>query len=250
MSPLTEEARQARPQQAAERAPAEQHRRAVRSYVLRAGRLTAGQKRALEDLWPRYGIAAEAGTGTLDFASLFGNRNPVILEIGFGNGDATWCMARSNPAQNYLGAEVHRPGVGHLLMKLEQEGITNVRVACADAAELLRERIADESLAGVLIFFPDPWPKKRQHKRRIVQQSLVGLLARRLCPGGMLHLATDWKPYAEQMLEVIGADRRFRNVAGAGRFAERPAWRPETRFEQRGVRLGHQVHDLLFERVA
>ena len=222
--------------------------RTVRSFVLRAGRLTAGQQRALEALWPRYGIAADGGK--LDFARLFGNDQPVILEIGFGNGDATWRMAQAHPEQNYIGVEVHRPGVGHLLLALEREAIGNVRVACMDATDLLRDRIADAALAGVLMFFPDPWPKKRHHKRRIVQPVFVELVARRLRPGGVLHLATDWAPYAEQMLAVVGGDARFVNMAGAGRYAPRPEWRPQTRFEQRGEQLGHDVYDLVFERQA
>ncbi len=222
--------------------------RPVRSFVLRAGRLTEGQKRALDDLWPRYGVSPQPGK--LDFRKLFGNEQPVILEIGFGNGDATWQMAAAHPEENFLGVEVHRPGVGHLLLKLEEHGVDNVRVACEDAVELLRDRIPPASLRGVRIYFPDPWPKKRHHKRRIVQRPFVSLLASRLEPGGLLHLATDWLPYAEQMLEVLEAAETFDNAAGPGQFAERPGWRPVTRFEKRGRRLGHGVYDLLFRRNA
>jgi tRNA (guanine-N7-)-methyltransferase len=231
---------------ASETLPAAEGRRSVRSFVLRGSRLTVGQKRALDELWPRFGVDREHGQ--LDFEDLFGNRHPVIMEIGFGNGDATWRMALAYPEENYLGVEVHRPGIGHLLLKLEEHGIGNVRVNCEDAVELLRERIPDAALAGIRIFFPDPWPKQRHHKRRLLQPPFVDLLARRLRAGGQLHLATDWKPYAEHMLEVIGGDRRFENVAGAGRFAARPEWRPQTRFERRGQRLGHAVYDLLYQR--
>ncbi|MEJ8567071.1 tRNA (guanosine(46)-N7)-methyltransferase TrmB [Elongatibacter sediminis] len=224
----------------------EDHHRPVRSYVLRGGRLTVAQQRALDELWPRHGVAGDSGV--LDFGQVFGNDRPVILEIGFGNGDATWQMAAANPEQNFLGVEVHRPGVGHLLLKLEENGLENVRVACEDAVELLEHRIPPASLHGVRIYFPDPWPKKRHHKRRIVQPPFIDLLARRMRAGGLLHLATDWVPYAEHMMEIIGADERFENVAGPGEYAERPEWRPRTRFESRGRRLGHEVRDLLFRR--
>jgi tRNA (guanine-N7-)-methyltransferase len=222
--------------------------RKVRSYVLRGGRLTDGQKRALDRLWPVHGIPA--GESTLDFSKLFGNEHPVILEIGFGNGDATWQMARDHPEENFLGVEVHQPGVGHLLIKLEQHGISNVRVACEDAVELLRSRIADASLAGVRIYFPDPWPKKRHHKRRIIQAEFVELLAKKTGQGGILHLATDWEPYAEFMLEVMGETRWFENVSGPGGYCPRPAWRPATKYEKRGEKLGHRVFDLVFRRVS
>ena len=165
--------------------------RPVRSFVLRAGRLTEGQKRALDELWPLYGI--DEGKYQLDLEILFGNDQPVIMEIGFGNGDATWQMALAHPEENYLGVEVHRPGVGHLLLKLEENGIGNVRIACEDAVELIRQRIPRGSLAGVRIYFPDPWPKKRHHKRRIIQAPFIGLLAEKMQAGGILHMATDWE---------------------------------------------------------
>ena len=210
---------------AAETNPAEaRDRRHVRSFVLRAGRLTEGQKRALEELWPVHGLPER--DGPLDLAGLFGNRHPVIMEIGFGNGDATWQMATAHPEENYLAVEVHKPGVGHLLLKLEEHAIRNVRIACEDAVELLRERIRAESLAGVRIYFPDPWPKKRHHKRRIIQTDFVGLLAEKMQPGGILHLATDWEPYTEHMLEVMRNSQDFENLSPTGRFVPRPAWRP------------------------
>jgi tRNA (guanine-N7-)-methyltransferase len=221
-------------------------RRPVRSFVLRGGRLTEGQKRALDEFWPRFGI--EKGESLLDFKILFGNDAPVIMEIGFGNGDATWQMAQAHPAENYLGVEVHQPGVGHLLLNMKQHGIANIRIANEDAVEFLRERVALESLDGVRIYFPDPWPKKRHHKRRLIQSSLIELLASRMRPGAVLHLATDWEPYAEHMLEVMRASGGFENLSPSGDFCDQPEWRPETKYERRGERLGHQVRDLLFRK--
>jgi len=224
-----------------------QGRRPVRSFVLRGGRLTEGQKRALDEFWPRFGI--EKGESLLDFKSLFGSDAPVIMEIGFGNGDATWQMARDHPAENYLGVEVHLPGVGHLLLKMKQHGITNIRIANDDAVEFLRRRVPEESLDGVRIYFPDPWPKKRHHKRRLIQSSLIELLASRMCPGALLHLATDWEPYAEHILEVMRSSDGFVNLSPSGDYCDQPEWRPETKYERRGERLGHQVRDLLFRRI-
>jgi len=223
-------------------------RRQVRSYVLRGGRLTEGQKRALTEIWPHFGI--EDGDDVLDLGELFGNGAPVIMEIGFGNGETTWQMARAHPGENYLGVEVHQPGVGHLLLAIEKHGITNIRIACADATEFLRKRIPEESLAGVRIYFPDPWPKKRHHKRRIIQPSFVRLLASRMRSGAILHLATDWEPYAEHMLEVLDSVDGFEILPTNGDCHDKPDWRPETKYEKRGERLGHKVKDLLFRRMA
>jgi tRNA (guanine-N7-)-methyltransferase len=222
-------------------------RRPVRSFVLRGGRLTDGQQRALHELWPRWGI--EPGSGMLNFSAIFGNDKPVILEIGFGNGDATWRMAEAEPQHNFLAVEVHRPGVGRLLLKLEERGIGNVRVVCADAVEVLRERVPPESLGGVRIYFPDPWPKKRHHKRRILQPAFVDLLAASMRSGAILHLATDWAPYAGHMLEVLHGSDRFANLSPAGGSCPRPDWRPVTKYERRGERLGHPVSDLVFRRL-
>jgi len=216
----------------------------VRSYVLRGGRLTAGQERALRELWPRFGI--ENDDGLLDLDQLFGSNAPVILEIGFGNGEATWQMASAHPEENYIAVEVHQPGVGHLLIKIEEHGIENIRIACADATEFLRNRVPEESLGGVRIYFPDPWPKKRHHKRRIIQPSFVRALASRMRLGAILHLATDWEPYAEHMLEVIGGVEGLTNLSASDGFSDKPEWRPETKYEKRGERLGHTVKDLLF----
>jgi tRNA (guanine-N7-)-methyltransferase len=220
--------------------------RPIRSYVLREGRLTAGQERAFAALWPRFGVEY---TGIpLDLPALFGNDRPVWLEIGFGNGDALATLAERHPDRNYLGIEVHRPGVGHLLLRLEAHALANVRLLRHDAVEVLRSALPPASLAGVYLFFPDPWHKRRHHKRRIVQPELVDLLARVIRPGGLFHAATDWEDYAQQMHAVIEASPAFENVAGPGRFAPRPDERPLTRFEQRGQSLGHGVWDLLFRR--
>lgn len=235
-----------RPLEDLEAAPGKGRRRTVRSYVLRAGRVTEGQKRALEELWPVYGV--EPGSSVLDFTALFGNDHPVIMEIGFGNGEATWQMAKAQPRENYLGVEVHRPGVGRLLLKIERHGLKNIRIACEDAVELLRTRVPGASLDGIRIYFPDPWPKKRHHKRRMIQPPFLSLLASRMKPGGVLHLATDWEAYAEHMLEVMEAASEFENLSPGGGFSPKPDWRPPTKYEQRGKRLGHRVSDLVYRR--
>ncbi len=222
--------------------------RKIRSYVLREGRLTPGQERAFETLWPEFGIDFTPGQ-PLDLATIFGNSNPIILEIGFGNGASLAEMASNNPGQNYLGIEVHSPGVGRLLLDIEERGLKNLRVMRHDAVEVLERGIAPGSLEGVYLFFPDPWHKKKHHKRRILKPSLVKLLAQRIKPGGVFHAATDWEHYAEQMMEVLSAEADlFANTAGADSFSPRPDYRPVTKFEQRGERLGHGVWDLIFRR--
>ncbi len=218
----------------------------MRSFVLRQGRLTDAQKRALDELLPRYGVAP--GTGPIDFAALFGRNSEVILEIGFGNGASLRQMAQNEPQRDFIGVEVHPPGIGHLLLALEEHAIENVRIAASDAVPFLQERIAAASLAAVRIYFPDPWPKKRHHKRRLIQPPFVRLLARCIRPGGVLHLATDWQPYADHMLEVLGASPDFTNLSVQGDYCMRPDWRPETKYERRAGRLGHKIRDLLFER--
>jgi tRNA (guanine-N7-)-methyltransferase len=222
----------------------EQRHRQVRSFVRREGRLTPSQQKALETLWPRYGITPAQAA---DLPAVFGSTAPVTLEIGFGDGTALAAMAAAAPDQNFLGIEVHRPGVGRLLRTLDKQGIDNVRVCREDAVEVLGGQIADASLARILLFFPDPWPKKKHHKRRILQPGFVALAARKLTPGGLFHMATDWAPYAEQMRETMEASDDFVNVAGPGRYAPRPAYRPLTKFEQRGRRLGHAVFDLIYK---
>lgn len=223
--------------------------RPVRSFVLRQGRMTAAQERAWDALWPRYGIDWQAGT-LLDLPGLFGNPSPVVLEIGFGNGDSLAEMAAAQPALNWLGVEVHGPGVGHLLLEVERRGLANLRVIRHDAVELLAQGLGAGVLERVQLYFPDPWPKTRHHKRRILSPAFVMLLGRVIRPGGTFHAATDWAPYAEQMLQVLEAPGSpFVNTAGPGRYAERSIQRPQTRFERRGERLGHAVRDLVFRRV-
>lgn len=224
----------------------EKTHRAIRSFVLRKGRMTVAQQRALENLWPDYGI--KPADSILDFKQLFDRGGEVIIEIGFGNGESTWQMAQQEADKNFLAIEVHKPGVGHLLLALEDHALNNVRIACADAVPFLQHRIAPGSVNGIRIFFPDPWPKKRHHKRRIIQAKFVDALAQCLAHGGILHLATDWQPYAEYMLEVMQASPDFSNLSTSGDYCERPAWRAHTKYERRGERLGHQVYDLLFER--
>jgi tRNA (guanine-N7-)-methyltransferase len=222
-----------------------QHRR-VRSFVRREGRITQAQKDALERLWPRFGV--EPPPAPIDLAALFGRTAPVVAEIGFGNGDHLLSRAQGEPEKNFLGVEVHRPGVGRVMHRAEQLDLKNLRVAAHDAVELLRDGIAPGSLAEVVVYFPDPWPKKRHHKRRLIQPEFVTLIADRLATGGRFRLATDWANYGEQMLAVLAAEPLLRNLAEGGGFAQRPATRATTRFEARGERLGHQVFDLEFAR--
>jgi tRNA (guanine-N7-)-methyltransferase len=221
-------------------------RRPVRSYVLRAGRMGTGQERALQELAPRFVIPFVPTV--LDVPAAFGRSAPLVVEIGFGMGQATAAIAQARPDTDFLGIEVHEPGVGALLQLIDDRRLGNLRIVRHDAVEVLQSMIAPDSLAAVHVYFPDPWPKKRHWKRRLIQPPLVSLLTSRLAPGGVLHCATDWQPYADQMLEVLGAEPLLRNTAPG--FAPRPAYRPETKFERRGLTLGHGVWDLLFERVA
>ena len=220
-----------------------QHR-AIRSFVLRAGRLGTGQSKALEELGPRYVLPYV--TAPMDWPGVFGRQAPRILEIGFGMGGATAEIARGHPENDYLGVEVHTPGVGALLKRIGELDLANLRIVQHDAVEVLQHMLAESSLDGIHIFFPDPWHKKRHHKRRLIQPAFVELLASRLSPGGYLHLATDWEDYARQMLEVLAANPLLRNTTDS--YAPRPDHRPLTKFEQRGLRLGHGVRDLVFRR--
>jgi tRNA (guanine-N7-)-methyltransferase len=206
--------------------------------------LTAAQQRALVELWPKFGVAFESQP--LDLDALFGRRVPRVMEIGFGNGDHLAALAKAHPECDYLGVEVHRPGVGRLLLAIGAQELTNLRIVCHDAVAVLEQQIPPRSLDEVLILFPDPWPKKRHHKRRLIQPPFVALLAERLKIGGVLRLATDWQAYAEQMLEVLDAAPQLANVAAHERFMPRPVERARTRFELRGERLGHAVWDLAY----
>ena len=221
--------------------------RPIRSFVMRAGRMTVGQARALEELWPRYGV--EYSPAPVSFEQLFGRQAPRTLEIGFGNGEHLASLAASHPERDYFGIEVHRPGVGHLLMLAEKNGLTNLRASSHDAVEVLRDQVTPGSLDEVLLLFPDPWHKKRHHKRRLVQPPFVELVASRLASGGVFKLATDWENYAQQMLEVLSAaNALFENLSPTGDWVPRPDERAPTRFEKRGARLGHGVWDLAFRR--
>lgn len=217
----------------------------IRSYVLRQGRFSRGQQRAYEVLLPRFGVAY--APVPLDFRAVFGREAPVVLEVGSGMGETTARIARENPGTDYLAVEVHAPGVGSLLKRMDEESIRNVRVVRHDAVEVLRDMVAPASLAGIHVFFPDPWPKKRHHKRRLVQPEFARLAAERLAPGGHIHVATDWQEYAEHVLQVLTHEKLLENTAE--NYAPRPAARPETKFERRGLRLGHGVWDIVFTRV-
>ena len=221
-------------------------RRDIRSFVVRTGRMTASQQRAWEFFWPRWGLTVDAGR--LRAEQVFGRRAPLVMEIGFGMGRSLAQMALASPAVNWLGVEVYKPGVGRLLHTLAEQGSDNVRIYCADAVAVVRQCLADAVLDGVQIYFPDPWPKQRHHKRRLVQAGFVQLLADKIKPGGYLHLVTDWENYAAQMLALLEAAPEFSNRAVAEQYSPRPDWRPLTKFEQRGLGLGHEVRDLLFDR--
>ena len=220
-------------------------RKRIRSFVRREGRLTPGQQNALDALWPRFGLCAE---NKLDPLQAFGHNAALTLEIGFGNGDSLASMAANDPQSDFIGIEVHRPGVGHLLIELDERELGNVRIYCHDAVEVLDHCIPDACLDRVLLFFPDPWPKRKHHKRRIVQPEFAGRIARTLKTGGLFHMATDWEHYARHMLGVMQSVPGFSNCDPAGGFSERPAYRPVTRFERRGKRLGHGVWDIIFQR--
>jgi tRNA (guanine-N7-)-methyltransferase len=222
--------------------------RPIRSFVLRGGRIGPGQQRALDELGPRYLLPFTAEP--IDFDAVFGRRAPRVLEIGFGMGDASAAFAEAHPESDLLGIEVHPPGVGALLKQIGERGLNNVRIVRHDAVEVLGRMLASGALDAVHVWFPDPWHKKRHHKRRLIQPPLVALLADRLAPGGVLHCATDWQPYAEQMRDVLAAEPRLepdRSTAPDG-YAPRPPWRPRSKFEARGLRLGHGVWDLVFRR--
>jgi len=223
-------------------------RRPIRSFVRREGRITPAQRYALDSLWEKYGI--DYVDQVLNFSEIFNREAGLVLEIGFGNGESLLQMAVEAPELNFIGIEVHSPGVGNLLLGIEREACQNTRIISHDAVNVLEQMVGDACLDRVQIFFPDPWPKKRHHKRRLIQAGFVSLLHKKLKPNGVLHLATDWENYAQHMMEVLSASEGFRNrVSNGGFYADASSLRPVTKFEQRGLRLGHKIFDLIFEKV-
>jgi len=220
--------------------------RRIRSFVMRSGHITQSQRTTRERLLPMWGLTFRKEP--IDLQEVFGRTGPIVLEIGFGMGETTASIARQHPEWNILAADVYRPGVGALLAKIDQEQLTNIRIVEWDAVEVLEHMLASNSLDAVHIYFPDPWPKKRHHKRRLIQAPFIELLVSRLRSGGVIHLATDWPEYADQMLAVCSDQPQLRNQFLTG-FAPRPTWRPQTKFEARGLRLGHPVADLLFQKI-
>lgn len=223
-------------------------RRPIRSFVKRSGRMTVGQQKAFEENWSQMGLSVDAGP--LDREAVFGRCAPLVFEIGFGMGASLVAMAKQSPECDFIGVEVHEPGVGKLFHLMREQGVDNIRAYCDDAVDVLKTCIAENSLHRIQIYFPDPWHKKKHHKRRLIQAPFVELLLTRLEPGGLLHLATDWEHYAEHMMEVLSATEGLANCVDPWCFSPRPAFRPETKFERRGQRLGHGVWDLLFRKLA
>ncbi len=226
----------------------ERKKRTIRSFVRRAGRITPSQQRALDELWPRYGV--EYMEQPLDLQQVFGRGAPVVLEIGFGNGETLVEQAAAHPEQDYVGIEVHEPGVGHCLLKAEEAGIANLRVVAHDAIEVLTHQVAPGSLARLNLYFPDPWPKKRHHKRRIVQDTFIDLVADHLVEGGTWNIATDWANYAEHIDETLARSQRFRCSERREHDGDAPLDRPQTKFERRGLRKGHRIWDWSFLRTS
>jgi tRNA (guanine-N7-)-methyltransferase len=225
-----------------------QGQRRIRSFVLRAGRMTPAQERAMAELWPAYGV--DLDDEPLDLEAIFGRRAPRCLEIGFGIGEVIGNLAEEHPEVDYLGLEVHRPGVGRLLLRAASSNLRNLRVICHDAVEVLKDKLGNDSFDEILVFFPDPWHKKRHHKRRLIGPEFVALAADKLRCGGVLRLATDWQDYAQQMLVVCNANHLLASLSKDRNYVERPAFRPATRFERRGARLGHGVWDLAYTKLA
>ena len=223
------------------------HLRTIKSFIKREGRLTTGQQNALDNLWSQFGI--DYSQKILDLDDVFGRSAEKVLEIGFGNGNSLFEMAQADPQRDFIGIEVHRPGVGHLLQLIEQSGIQNLRIISYDAVDVINHQIADRSLHKVQLFFPDPWHKKKHHKRRIVQDEFANMLAQKLLPGGLFHLATDWEHYAEHMIEVMNRNTNFSNLSADNSFIPKPDYRPTTKFEIRGQKLGHGVWDMLYKKL-
>jgi len=217
--------------------------RTIRSFVKREGKITVGQQKAIDELWPTVGV--DASGALIDWQDLFGRKAPIVMEIGFGNGLSLADMAQAAPEENYFGVEVHKPGLGSLLVQVKQRGLANVRVSGDDAVEVLRQ-IPDSSLDRMQIFFPDPWHKKRHHKRRLIQSKFVNQVMRCLKPNGILHVATDWQNYAEHVLELLSSTEGLQNLADT--YSVKPSYRPETKYERRGLKLGHGVWDILFQK--
>ena len=224
----------------------EYRKKSIRSYVVRAGRMTDGQRNAFEKSWSTYGL--KLADGAIDTDTVFGRSGPKVLEIGFGMGDSLLQMAAAEPATDFIGIEVHPPGVGTIMNIAQSEGISNLRVYLADANDVLEECFPPQSIDRLQLYFPDPWHKKKHNKRRIVQPQFVQLVREKLRPGGLLHMATDWQHYAEQMLEPLDEAEGFETIAGIGQYSPRPDYRPMTKFEKRGERLGHGVWDLIYKK--
>ena len=225
----------------------EYKKKSIRTFVIRSGRMTESQAKAFDTYWKQVGLSLF--DGPIDPPTLFGRQAPLVIEIGFGMGDSLVDMAAADPDSDFIGIEVHPPGVGRLINRVGTEGVNNLKTYMADANDVLDDCIADGSVARVQLYFPDPWHKKKHHKRRIVQPEFVAQLVRKLLPGGKIHMATDWQHYAEQMLEVLSANSDIRNDSPTGDYVTKPAWRPHTKFEARGERLGHGVWDLLFTKL-
>lgn len=223
-----------------------QHKREIKSFVVRSSRMTTGQQQGWDMYWEKYGL--DLADDVLDFKTLFGNDNPVVFEIGFGMGGSLHEMAKAAPNTNFIGVEVHRPGVGALLAMIGGDNLSNVRVMCCDAIEVINKMLPENSIARLQLYFPDPWHKKRHHKRRIVQPEFLNRIRPKLIEDGVLHFATDWEPYAEQMIEVLDTHEGFDNMAADTTYAERPEYRPATKFERRGLKLGHGVWDILYQK--
>lgn len=221
--------------------------RRIRSFALRTGRMTEGQQRAYDENWQTFGLSLEQGR--LDQAEVFGREAPLVFEIGFGMGHSLAEMAKAQPDKNFIGVEVHTPGVAKLMMLCKEAGVENVRIYECDAIDVLEQCVGENSIDRFQLYFPDPWHKKKHHKRRIVQPAFIESMARFIKPGGTMHFATDWENYAEHMMQVVSASPLYSNDAGSGEYSPRPDWRPYTKFERRGQRLGHGVWDLLFTRV-
>jgi len=223
---------------------AEKHLRKIQSFVKRSGRLTEGQRFGLNELWPKYGI--DINDSIIDFEKIFEKSQPTILEIGFGNGDSLLEMATNEPKRNFLGIEVYEAGVGRLINEANKRSLTNIKTIKEDAVEVLKNNIANDSLSGFQLYFPDPWHKKKHHKRRIVQPEFMDIISSKLINGSFVHMATDWENYAEHMMEVLEKHKNFKNMQSAHIYSPRPERRPITKFEKRGERLGHGVWDLIF----